>query len=117
VPVLILLDSYFASNDSQYDKIKDGKRKTLIAVSFLISLFWSCMPLIGITPLTFEPSGLSCSVYQENPTMAYMAFIFCCFICFEIGPLCIVGFCKSQEKPDQKASIRVILINILLKKK
>lgn len=109
VPVLILLDSHFAQNDSQYETNKDKKRLTLIIFSCLISLFWGIIPVFGAPPLNFEPSGLSCAVYDEKGGQLYTAYIICCFFFFELGPLCIVGYCKSQEKAESKASIRVFI--------
>ena len=108
VPVLVLLDTHFAQNDSQYETVKNKKRQTLIAVSFLISLFFGSIPLLGFPPMGFEPSKLSCAVYDEKGSGLYAAYILLCFLFFEFGPLCLVGFCKLQSKPEHKASIRVI---------
>lgn len=107
VPVLILLDNHFAQNDPQYQTNKSKKRQTIITVSFFISLFWGSLPLLGLTPLTFEPSYMSCSVYQENPNTAYIVYIMCCFFFFELGPLGIVVYCKTNTKPESKQSIKV----------
>ena len=110
VPVLILLDTHFSQNDSQYEANKDKKRLTLIVVSFLISLFWGITPVFGAPPFNFEPSGLSSAVYDEKGSTPYIVYIFCCFFFFELGPLCIVGYVKSQEKAESKASIRVSIL-------
>ena len=106
VPVLMMLDTYFAQNDPQYETNKHKKRKLLIAISFSICLFWGTVALLGWTPITYEPSGLSCTVYQAKPDGAYIAYIMCCFTCFEFVPLLIVGFCKSQNKEEDQ-SIKV----------
>ena len=116
VPVLILLDTYFSQNDPQYEANKDKKRKLLILISFSLSLFWGGVPLLGWTPMTFEPSGLSCAVYQATPDMAYISYIMCCFVFFELIPLAIVGFCKSQNK-EETQSLKVNLISLLINKK
>jgi hypothetical protein len=106
VPVLMMLDTYFSQKDPQYEKNKHKKRMILIGISFFLSFFWGVMPFSGWTPMTFEPSGLSCSVYQAKPNGAYKAYIMCCFTCFEFVPLLIVGFCKSQNK-EENQSIKV----------
>ena len=111
VPVLMLLDKHFEQNDSQYDKVKESKRKTLIAVSFLLSLFFGAVPLFAWTPMGFEPSGLSCSVYQEKANMGYISYIMSCFFVFEFIPLAIVAYCMSQQSQESKnANKRVIYI-------
>lgn len=110
VPVLILLDTHFANTDPQYETKKDKKRLILIAVSFLISLFWGITPVFGLPPLNFEPSGLSCSVYDEKGGTLYTMYIICCLFFFEIIPLGLVVYCKAQSKPEHSSSIRVSVL-------
>ena len=112
VPVLMLVDTYFSQNDPQYEANKEKKRKLLILISFTLSLLWGVVPLLGWTPMTFEPSGLSCAVYQVKPDMAYISYIMCCFVFFEFIPLAIVGYCKSQNK-EESQSLKVNLFSLL----
>ena len=105
VPVLMMLDNLYEENDIEYDKVRESKRKLLLLISFLLSLFFGAVPMLGWGgPISFEPSGLSCAVYHEKPEMSYITYIIACFFVFEFIPLGIVAFCVSQAK---KVPIRV----------
>ena len=111
VPVLMILDAYLIQSDPKYGANKDKNRKTLVLVSFLLSLFFGAVPLLAWTPMGFEPSGLSCSVYQEKANMGYISYIMSCFFVFEFIPLAIVAYCMSQQSQESKnANKRVIYI-------
>ena len=108
VPILLSLDTYFSQSDSQYESKKNDKRKKLIIVSFLISLFWGSVPLFGYPKMTFEPSQVSCSVYEAKPGLDYIGYIMCCWFFFEIIPLLIFAFCKVSTKDHKETFARVI---------
>ena len=107
VPTLMILDSYFAQNDPQYETNKKNKRTIMLVISFLLSLFWGVTPLFGWPKMTFEPIKLSCAVYEANPDMLYIIYILCCLFFFEIGPLLIVIYCKVYTKDKNTPSSRV----------
>ena len=113
VPILMVLDAYFCQSDPQYDANKNDKRKKLILVSFLISLIWGSVPLFGYPKMTFEPSQVSCSVYEAKPGLDYIGFIMCCWFFFEIIPLLIFAFCKVSTKDHKETFARVIKISVL----
>ena len=105
VPVLLIIDHFYEENILEYDKVRESKRKLLVLISFLLSLFFGAVPMLGWGgPIGFEPSGLSCAVYHEQPSMSYITYIIACAFVFEFIPLGIVAFCVSQVK---KMPIRV----------
>ena len=109
VPVLMMIDKHFEQHDTTYEsEVKEKKRKLMVLISFGICLFWGVVPIFGWTPLAFEPSNLSCAVYQANPDKAYISYIMCCFFFFEFLPLAIVGYCKLNAKKDEIPSNKVI---------
>ena len=103
VPVLVIVDAYMAQGQDgseQVEKVRRRRRMLLVAISFLVCLFFGAVPLFAWTPIDFEPGGLSCSVYQETPDMAYMTYIGGCFLFFELIPLTFALFCKSRTTEE-----------------
>ena len=115
VPVLMILDKHFEQNDADYDAKRDKTRKSMVIASFVVCLLFGTVPLLGWTPMTFEPSGLSCSVYDANASVRYISYIVSCFFVFELIPLIIVAYCKikamrqSQSQHQQQHQNQNIL--------
>ena len=108
VPVLMMLDKHFEQNDAAYESaVKEKKRKLMLFISFALCLFFGTIPFFTWTPMNFEPSKLSCSVYNENPDMGYITYIMTCFVFFELLPLIIVTYCKVKAKKDEATSNKV----------
>ena len=112
VPVIMMLDKHFERVNPDYEGEARQKQRTLmIGISFLISLFFGTMPLITWTPMTFEPSYLSCSVYNAAPGMGYISYIWAALIIYEIIPLGIVIWIliiSKKNKNGEKISIKVM---------
>ena len=111
VPVIIMLDQHFERVDPDYEEdVKRRRRIIMVIVSFVISLFFGVMPLFTWTPMTYEPSYLSCSVYQAKPDWGYISYIWASLIVYEIIPLALVIWIviiSKKNKSDSKISIRV----------
>ena len=111
VPVLMMIDKHFEQHDTNYESVvKEKKRRLMVMISFAICLFWGGLPLLGWTPMTFEPSGLSCAVYQAKPDMFYISYITFCFLFFEFIPLVIVIFCKVKAKKEEDSNNKVFFL-------
>ena len=114
VPVIIMLDKHFEQVDPDYEEdTKQTKRIIMVGVSFLISLFFGTIPLFTWTPMTFEPSYLSCSVYDAKPGIGYISYIWATLIIYEIIPLVLVIWIviiSRKNKNNERVSIRVTKI-------
>ena len=112
VPIMMILDDYFEQMDEQYETNKFGKRKFMIIFSVLVSLFWGGAPLFGWSRMDYEPSGLSCSVYENKPGMGYLLYMIICVAFYEIAPLCLVIFCMVQTRNNLKSLNKVRFFSI-----
>ena len=104
---MMVLDDYFEQTDEQYETNKFGKRKYMIIFLVLVGLFLGGAPLFGWSRMDFEPSGLSCTVYENKPGMGYMIYIITCFVIYEIGPFFLVAFCIVRTKNNLKSLNKV----------
>ena len=108
VPVLMMLDKHFEQNAAADESaVKEKKRKLMLFISFALCLFFGTIPFFTWTPMNFEPSKLSCSVYSENPDLGYISYIMTCFFFFEFLPLTIVTYCKVKAKKDEATNNKV----------
>ena len=89
-----LIDAYHENNDPKYENSKYKKRISMIFFSVFFSLFCGAAPLFGWSQMDYEPSRLSCSVYDYKGSTAYTSYIFFIMIFYEIAPFFIVIFCK-----------------------
>ena len=108
VPIMLILDDYYDATDEQYEVNKFEKRKCLIKYAVLISLFWGAAPLFGWSRMDFEPTGLSCSIYENKPGFGYFSYLIVNVTFYEIGPLCLVMYCIIKTKNELKSLNRVL---------
>ena len=107
VPIMAIVDMYFSQNDSEYETTKTDKRKKMIIFSVLISLFAGVTPLFGWPKMDFEPTGLSCSAYENKPGNGYLTYMIFCMMFFEIVPFMISVFCLINSNGKPKATYKV----------
>ena len=103
VPVIMMLDKHYEQVDPDYeDETKLHKRWLMLAISFVVSLFFGAVPLFAWTPMTFEPSGMSCSVYQARTDLGYTSYIWATLIVYEIVPIMLVIILLVNAKRANK---------------
>ena len=118
VPVILILDEYFAHTVSRYEVHREHTRKSMLAIAFLLALFFGGVPLFAWTPMTFEPSSLSCSVYQADPDFGYLTYMIATMVVYELVPMASVIFCYCSLKKStakKRISTRVITSTRLFK--
>ena len=104
---MLILDDYFEQTDDQYETSQFSRRRYMIIFSVLASLFWGAAPLFGWSQMDYEPSGLSCSIYENKPGMGYLIYMILCVTFHEIVPFCIVVFCVVKTKNNLKSLNKV----------
>ena len=124
VPLMLIIDKFFEHNDPDYERTKYGKRKQMILLSVISAFFWGLAPLFGWSKISYEPSKLSCSVFEDKPGNGYIFYMVLNFTYYYILPLFMMIHCKMNSKnnkqstdrkmtPEEEASYSVKLENIL----
>ena len=108
VPIMAILDNYFELSDPQYELCRNRRRKKMILFSVLCSLFWGAAPLFGWSQMDYEPTGLSCSIYENKPGFGYMLYMLINVTFYEVVPFFIVLYCikMSAGKPKMFFKVR-----------
>ena len=109
LPVMAIIDLYYEHTDENYEMNKKGTRMNLIYFSFVSSLFLGAAPLFGWSKMDFEPSKLSCSLYENKPSTAYILYLVIIAIVYEVLPFIIVIYCKIKTQYDSKDSFKVLI--------
>jgi len=87
VPLMLLIDSFFEHTDPNHEEKKHTKRKKMITISIVSALFWGLAPLCGWSKITYEESGLSCTIYENKPGFGYILYMILNFTYYCILPL------------------------------
>ena len=106
---MLIVDAYYKENLPAYTdpETKAEKRSSMIRYVTYCCLFWGGVPLLGWSRMDYEPSGLSCSVYEYKPSIGYFSYMCSTMIIYEIVPFIILIFCRIGTKMSFKASKQV----------
>jgi hypothetical protein len=107
VPIMLILNDYFEQTDGQYEANQFSKRRYMIMFSVLVSLFWGAAPLFGWSRMDYEPTGLSCSIYENKPGTGYLLYMIINVTFYEIAPFFLVVFCVVKTKNNLKSLNKV----------
>ena len=72
----------------------------MVAWTWANAVFWSMVPLVGWSRITYEPSKLSCTLDLLNPDWKYILYIFLTFILFYIVPILFIFYLRINHAPD-----------------
>jgi hypothetical protein len=99
VPLMLALNEFFKKNDAHYEEKKHTQISLMICASVVSGCFWGLAPLFGWSKIDYEPSGLSCTVWEEKPTAGYALYMILCFSFYFLIPLFVMIFSKGNSKP------------------
>jgi hypothetical protein len=97
VPLMLALDEFFTKNEPGYDQNKNHTRIKMILATFVSGCFWGLSPLFGWSKIDFEPSGLSCTVWEPKPKSPYVLYIVLCVLFYFLMPV-FVMICSKREE-------------------
>ena len=106
VPLMLLIDSFFEHTDPNHQDNKHTKRKKMITISIISALFWGLAPLCGWSKITYEESGLSCTIYEHNTRFGYILYMILNYTYYFILPLFMM--IQSRTDSDSPMSSRTL---------
>lgn len=95
--MMIVLDTFLMNQINEYDAKKLKYNIGMFVWCWLMSIFWSIIPLFGWSKFGLEPSGTSCTVDLMNPINGYNSYIILCFIVCYLVPLIVMIVCKLRS--------------------
>lgn len=105
VPLMLLIDSFFEHTDANHEEKKHSKRKKMIFVSIVSALFWGLAPSFGWSKISYEESGLSCTIWENKPGFGYILYMILNFTYYFILPLFMMIHARiSADSPSESAS-------------
>ena len=70
------------------------------------AIFWSGVPLIGWSRITYEPSRLSCTLDLLDPDWKYVLYILLTLVIFYVAPvlfICYLRITHAANRSDVRA--------------
>lgn len=100
--VLICLDMLFENKFESYEANKSSVRGSMLAFTWINSIFWGLAPVFGWSRIGHELTDTSCTVDFVNAGPAYTTYIISVFLIMFIFPIVATVFVSSCNNKEAK---------------